>query len=193
MKNENGKFINHPIDGLEVFKYFNDSKIPHLKNLYFLTNYGCFSCSMLNSNIDVSDENIHISAKFYFIYQDYLNNKYNLCKPLHMNIAPSLDHYHVMQKIIHIDGIINNKKTFNELNTFICNIFKVRICRFCDSIFVTDNPISDTLLCNGCLHLETNAKIIQSQVRQAFTNPERFLCRQRLLKEFQELVDEPLK
>lgn len=189
MIKEKTLYQHHPLSGDDIFEYFTNSQQPHVRMLYFLTKNGCFQCTMPVSCIDTSSNNdIKVKAKFQFIYQDYSRQKHNMCAPLHMRIAPNELGYHIIERIIEIDGNISDPKTFAKLGDFVENIFRIRLCHFCDNVYITQSPSSTQILCTNCLHLEKNVKVIQKQVRQAFTNPDRLLCRERLLREYYDLV-----
>jgi hypothetical protein len=178
-----------PIYGHKLYDYFEQSEIPCIRRFHFITSYGCFQVSLIASKQSVKSDKRYVTAKFYVLFQDFLNNNYDIPIQLHMNDV-HIDGCNLYERVILINGPSEDHSTYQELTSFIDDIYKIKICSYCERLYLQKSHNAQSAgrpLCKECFIMDQSAIKLQREVRDAFANPEKCLCRKRLLREFKEM------
>ncbi len=184
--------IDHPMSGQEVFEALNKSDHHFFKKLYFVSSYGCFQFTLLNSKLShEQDGKIFIHAKFHIIFHDCLNIKQNYSE---LSQLFDMKFFHskrdkLLEKVIYVSGYYDDSSTYKELSDYIETLFQNQVCKYCSKLFHSDSCFRTHSLCQECSYLDLSAMRIQEAFRTAYTNPNYEMCQKRIFKEFQEFDD----
>jgi hypothetical protein len=135
-------------------------------------------------------DNPVVNAKFHVIFQDCLNIKQDyvtLSTVFNMKFLNS-NKDKLLEKILHVNGNYNDDNSFKEISSFINLIFSIKTCNHCKSLYKCHHDHSAVPLCFGCIHKKIQASKIQKAFRNAIENPTYTMCKNRLIREYNELI-----